>query len=185
MASTYSRSPVSIWLPIYLRSSFFTLIGLDLFFTKGQFSASSIGLLGALMLLLGYTAIRFWQRSWAVGYISNWFLIAGVLDALFGIILLCFIQSPSQIIVLTLAAWSILMAYIQAIETMYLFLGIQSPREMDDFSVTILHFAIALVCGSMAFVLLQQPLGDQSTQFSSVFPVVLSVLLICLSQRLQ
>ena len=172
------------WWLLYMRSVFFAGIGLLLFFS-GNSNLFALISLGTLLILAGFLAIRFRQVSRILGKATNWFLTAGLLDILAGLALLFYLHHPNQGIVLTLGAWGILVGLIQAVEAMYVFIGVQTSEEISDSSGTLIHFLNVLICGGIAFMLLLQPLGEDSTQFAGWFFIALSIALLFLTIRLK
>ena len=181
--STLSSTGQSWWL-LYLRSGLFAGIGILLVFAEDSQSFVLISLSG-LLSMAGLLAIRFRQVSRILGVVPNWFLIAGLLDIVAGLTLLFHLHHPNQGIVLILGAWGILVGLIQAVEAMYVFIGLQTPGEGRDGSGTFIHFFNVLICSGIAFMLLLQPLGEDSTQFVSWFFIALSFVLFCLTRQLQ
>lgn len=159
----------------------FTFVALN-----DTYLALSTGLLSLLMLLLGLTAIRFWMVHRAVERAAIWFSLTGLLDILFGILLLTG-NNTEQFISLTFGVWGLLMGFIQAIESMYVFLAIRitNPDGSSNLPTMLLHCLNVLIGGGMAFVLVLQPYGRASIQIAGVFPLGFGILLALLIRRLQ
>ncbi|GAB4014440.1 hypothetical protein GCM10028773_01240 [Spirosoma koreense] len=102
-----------------------------------------------------------------------------------GLALLFYLHQPDQGIVLVVGAWGILVALIQAVEAMFIFIGLQTPSESRDGSGTFIHFLNVLICGGIAFMLLLQPIGADSTQVVCLFFIALSVALLFMTRRLE
>ncbi|QHV99403.1 hypothetical protein [Spirosoma endbachense] len=137
------------------------------------------------MIIGGLLAIRFWQVNRAHINDTNWYLAAGLLDNLIGILLLLSRNNPTMNIGLTLGAWGLVVAIMQAVETMYVFIGVQSSSEVSDFSITIIHLINVLICGGIAFIVLQQPLGENSIRWSGLLFIGFSMSLLILTRCLQ
>ncbi|GAB4042802.1 hypothetical protein GCM10028774_56090 [Spirosoma jeollabukense] len=137
------------------------------------------------MLIEGLLAIRFWQVNRVHINDTNWYLAAGLLDSLTGIFLLLYRDNPTMSIGLTLGGWGLFVAMLQAVETIYVFLGVQSSGKVSDFSITITHMINVLICGGIAFVVLQQPLGENSIRWSGLLFIGLSMSLLTTTRRLQ
>lgn len=167
-----------------MRSALFAGIGLQLFSLENSRPFLLISL-SALMILAGLLAIRFRQVSQLPRRAINWFLTAGLLDILAGLALLLYLHHPNQGIVLIVGAWGILVGIIQAVETMYVFIGLQTSDESRDNSGTFVHFLNVVIYGGIAFMLLLQPLDEDSTKFVGWFFIALSIALLVLTLRLQ
>ena len=184
MAFSTRQSTGQSWWLLYLRSGLFAGIGILMVFAENSQSFVLI-LLSAILSIAGLLAIRFRQVSRIPETATNWFLTAGLLDIIAGLVLLFYLHHPNQGIVLILGAWGILVALIQAVEAMYVFIGLQTSGGSRDSSGTLIHFLNVLIGGGIAFMLLLQPLGANSTQFVSWFFIALSMALLFLTRRLQ
>ena len=182
--STFRSTVFQSWWVLYLRSTLFAGIGIQLFFSGNSHPFVLISL-SALMTLAGLLAIRFRQVSRIPEKATNWYLTAGMLDILAGLALLLYLHHPNQGIILTLGAWGILVGFIQAIEVLYVFIGLQTSGKSRDNSGKLIHLLNALICGGIAFTLLLQPFGKDSTQFAGWFFIALSMALLFLTLRLQ
>jgi hypothetical protein len=184
MAFSIPHSTGQSWGLLYLRSGLFAGIGTVIVFAENPQSFVLISL-SALLSIAGLLAVRFRQVSRIPGTATNWFLTAGLLDIVAGLALLFYLHHPNQGIVLVVGAWGILVGLIQAVEVMYVFIGLQTSDKTKDISGTLIHFLNVLICGGIAFMLLLQPLGEDSMQFVGWFFVALSIPLLFLTRRLQ
>ncbi|WP_338877409.1 hypothetical protein WBJ53_32215 (plasmid) [Spirosoma sp. SC4-14] len=182
MAFSTLRSAHQSWWLLYLRSALFAGIGVQLFFSGNQHPFVLISL-SAQMIVAGWLAIRYRQINQKRA--TNWFLTAGLLDILAGLTLLFFLYQPNQGIELTLSAWGILVGLIQSVEAIYVFIGLQTSGKNRDNSSTLIHLLNVLIYGGIAFILLLQPLGEDSMQFAGWFFITLSIALLFLTLRLQ
>lgn len=184
MAFSTPYSTGRSWWLLYLRSGLFAGIGVLVIFAGN--SQPFVGIaLSALLIIAGLLAIRFRQVSRIPGTATNWFLTAGLLDIVAGLALLFYLHQPNQGIVLVFGAWGILVALIQAIEAMFIFIGLQTSGENRDSSGTFIHVLNVLICGGIAFMLLLEPLGGDSTHYAGWFFIALSITLFVLTRRLQ
>ncbi|MVM42088.1 hypothetical protein GO730_37840 [Spirosoma sp. HMF3257] len=182
MAFSTLRSARQSWWLLYLRSALFAGIGILLFFS-GSPHPLVLNSLCVQMIIAGWLAIYYRQINQKRA--TNWFLFAGMLDILAGLALLFYIHNPNQGIVFILGAWGILIGIIQAVEAMYVFIGLQTSGKNRDSSSTLIHFLNVLIYGGIAFILLLQPLGEDSMQFVGWFFIALSIALLFLTLRLQ
>ncbi|AUD01141.1 hypothetical protein [Spirosoma pollinicola] len=184
MAFSIPNSTTQSWWLLYLRTGLFASIGVLVVFAGN--SQPFVGIaLSTLLIIAGLLAIRFRQVSRIPGAATNWFLAAGLLDIVAGLALLFYLHHPDQGIVLVFGAWGILVGLIQAVEAMYVFIGLQTSVESRSMSGTLIHFLNVLICGGIAFMLLLQPLGDDSTQVVGWFFIAFSITLLLLTRRLQ
>ncbi len=181
--STLPSTERSWWL-LYLRSGLFAGIGLLMAFAEDSQSFVLISS-STILIIAGLLAIRFRQVSRLSGTAPNWYLTAGLLDILAGLALLFYLHHPNQGIALIFGAWGILVGLIQAVEAIYVFIGLQTPGESRDSSGTIIHLLNVLICGGIAFMLLLQPLAEYSTHVAGWFFMALSIALLFLTRRLQ
>lgn len=181
--STLPSKEQSWWL-LYLRSGLFAGIGILVVIAEDSQSFILLSL-SALLSMAGLLAVRFRQVTRIPDTATNWFLTAGLLDIVAGLALLFYLHHPNQGIILIVGAWGILVGLIQAVEAMYVFIGLQTPSESQDSSGTFIHVLNVLICGGIAFMLLLQPLGGNSTHFVGWFFIALSITLLLLTRRLQ
>ena len=173
------------WSALYWRSGFWSLFGIVLVCAEPGYSSRVVALLSSVMLIEGLLAIRFWQANRVHINDINWYLAAGLLDSLTGILLLLYHDDPTKSIGLALGAWGLVVAMMQAIETMYVFIGVQSSGKISDFSITITHLINVLICSGIAFTILQQPLGENSIRWSGLLFIGFSISLLILTRSLQ
>lgn len=184
MAFSTPYSTGRSWWLLYLRSGLLASIGILMVFAGNAHSSVLISL-SALLSTAGLLAVRFRQVCKIARTATNWFLVAGLLDIVAGLALLFYLHHPNQGIVLMFGAWGILVALIQAIEAIFIFIGLQTSGENRDSSGRFIHFLNVLICGGIAFMLLLQPLGGDSTHYAGWFFIALSITLLLLTRRLQ
>ena len=173
------------WSILYWRSGFWALFGIVLICAEHGYLSSIVAFLSSIMLVEGLLAIRFWQVNRVHINDTNWYLAAGLLDSLTGIFLLLYRDNPTMSIGLILGGWALVVAMMQAVETMYVFLGVQSSGKIRDFSITITHLINVLICGGIAFIVLEQPLRENSIRWSGLLFIGFSISLLILTRRLQ
>jgi drug/metabolite transporter (DMT)-like permease len=69
---------------------------------------------------------------------------------------------------------------------MFLFVGVQSSsRAANDFIIGLLSFLTLLLGGGIAYLLIGQPLGTGSYRFAGLLIIVIGIILVVNSRRLQ
>ena len=181
MNSANAHSTYQPWWLTYLRAGLFILTGAALFLWS-TYTLALVIVLGAFLALAGLSAIRFWQ----VSRTNTWFLVNGILDTLLGLALLVYHTTPTEDVSLLFGAWGVLVGVLGLVETMFLFVGVQSSsRAANDFIIGLLSFLTLLLGGGIAYLLIGQPLGTGSYRFAGLLIIVIGIILVVNSRRLQ
>lgn len=183
---TITQKQIQPWWLMQLHNGCYVLMGLLLFSYPAQFSTLYTGLLGGLLLLAGLSTAWFsYRRRQNDQRDNSWYLLSSIRDMLFGLALLVKMNSSLNTMVNVMGLWSILYAFLQAIEAMFYFLGTRANAD-KDYWVEGIHAGCVLLTGGFAFVLLMQPDGQPSSfQFGSLFLIGLGIVQGVLTQRLR
>lgn len=185
--NTINKTTVSQpWGLTFIRAALVMGVGLLLFLAGNAYLLTTKRLMGLGLLLAGVLAIRFWQLSKESGASDVWLLVNGLVDGLIGLGLLLYPTQPLPAIVFFFSFWGVLLGVLGAVETIFIFLGLQdASRAATDFSLVLLNAVGMLVGGGLAFLLLMQPLGVGSIHYAGLLVVALGILLALESRNLK
>lgn len=172
------------WWLMLTRGVLYILIGIFMFVFAGSYSAQSGYVIGGLALVAGVCQLVFSFTNQLADKNNLWGILHGISDVGFGIAILVFSGGTIKGFVDVLGFWAMMYAFLQAVQAMYTFMASRGAGVVS--STSLIHFANVLVAGALTFTLLLRPAGfDDSLGFVGVFPIILGVLIILLTQRMR
>ncbi len=166
------------------RGVLYILIGIFMFVFAGSYSAQSGYIIGGLALVAGLCQLFFAFTNQQADKNNLWGILHGISDVGFGIAIVVFSGGTIKGFVDVLGFWAMMYAFLQAVQAMYTFMASRGAGVVS--STSLIHFANVLVSGGLTFTLLLRPAGfEDSLGFVGVFPIILGVLIILLTQRMR
>ena len=163
----------------------YVLIGVLMFVFAKTYSTESGYVLGLMAMSAGICQLVFSLTNRQIDRNYIWGLLHGITDLGFGIAIFVFAKGTVKGFVDVLGFWAVMYAFLQAVQAMYVFLGARTGN-VPNYGTAIIHFLNVLVAGGLAFNLVLHPEGfNTSLGLSGLFPIVLGVLIIVLTQRLK
>ncbi|GAB4019381.1 hypothetical protein GCM10028808_56950 [Spirosoma migulaei] len=144
------------------------------------------GLLSGLLVLAGFSRVIVSSRRRHKGQPNNnWFVLASIRDILFGLTLLTMMDVSLKSLVNSLGLWALIYAFVQAVETMFYFLGTPASAT-KGYWVGVIHFICVLLAGGFAFMLMLGPQERQTAlRFGSLFLIGLGIVQGLLTHQLR
>lgn len=166
------------------RGAIYILIGIFMFVFASSYSAQSGYIIGGLAIAAGLCQLVFSFSNQQAEKNNIWGILHGISDVGFGIAIVVFSGGTIKGFVDVLGFWAMMYAFLQAVQAMYTFLAARGAGVVS--STSLIHFANVLVAGGLTFTLLLRPAGfDDSLGFVGIFPIILGVLIIVLTQRMR
>ncbi len=172
------------WWLMLGRGVLYILIGAVMFVFASSYSTQSGHIIGALAILTGVCQLIFSFSNQRNEKNNIWGILHGITDVAFGVAIFIFSAGTVKGFVDVLGFWAMMYAFLQAVQAMYTFLAARGAGTVSGTSFV--HFANVLVAGGFAFTLLLRPAGfDESLGFIGIFPIVLGILIIVLTQQMR
>ncbi len=178
------NNPTQRWWLMMARGVFYILIGIMMFVFASSYSEQSGHIIGALAVLAGVCQLAFSFTNQQGEKNNIWGILHGVADVAFGIAMFVYARGTIKSFVDVLGFWATMYAFLQAVQAMYSFMAARGAGAVSGTSIV--HFANVLVAGGLAFTLTLRPAGfDDSIGFIGVFPIILGILIIVLTQQMR
>lgn len=173
------------WWLLLARGVLYILIGGFMFVFASSYTAQSGHIIGALALSAGVCQLIFSFTNRGTESNSVWGVLHGIADVAFGVAIFIYSEGTIKGFVDVLGFWAMMYAFLQAVQAMYSFMSARGGTGVNIPSVFV-HFANVLAAGGLTFTLLLRPAGfDDSLGFVGVFPIILGVLIIVLTQQMR
>ncbi|WP_229365840.1 HdeD family acid-resistance protein [Fibrisoma montanum] len=177
-------NPTQRWWLMMARGVLYILIGAVMFVFANAYTAQSGAILGTLAALAGACQLAFSFTNQRKDKNHIWGVLHGLADVAFGVAIFLFSDGTVKGFVDVLGFWAMMYAFLQAVQAMYTFMAARGAGVVSGTSVV--HFANILVAGGLAFSLLLRPAGfDNSLGYVGIFPILLGVLIIVLTQQMR
>jgi uncharacterized membrane protein HdeD (DUF308 family) len=173
------------WWLLLARGALYILIGIFMFVFASSYTAQSGHIIGALAVLAGACQLTFAFGNRGAESNNVWGVLHGIADLAFGVAIFIYSAGTVKGFVDVLGFWAMMYAFLQAVQAMYAFMAARGGSGVNMPSVFV-HFANVLTAGGLTFTLLLRPAGfDNSLGFVGVFPIILGVLIIILTQQMR
>jgi uncharacterized membrane protein HdeD (DUF308 family) len=173
------------WGLLLAKALIYIVVGAFIIITANSFTTLSGQIIGGLYILAGVCQLVFSFTNRGVDRSNIWGIVYGLNDLVFGIAIFIYAKSATSNIGDTLAFWAMVYAVLQSVQAMYSFIAARGGTGIPVSSM-LLHAINVLIAGGMSYVLLSFTTGfDSSMRLVGLFPIVLGVLLIILTQVMR
>ncbi len=174
-------NPTKHWWLLITRGLLYILIGVSLFLFAGTFTSLSAQLIGGLVIAAGICGSVYAFNNLRADRNYIWELLRSGFDIGFGIAFLVYSKGDIDGFLGILGFWAMMYAFLQAVQTMYLFLqaGVASTFNLSG---KVLHFLNVALAGGLSYMLTLTPTGiDNSLTIVGLFPIALGIIIILLA----
>lgn len=174
-------NPTRNWWLLITRGLIYILIGVSLFLFAGTFTNQSARLIGSFTIAAGIGGFVYAYMNLRADRNYIWELIRSLFDIGFGVAIIATATGDIDSFLSTLSFWAMMYAFLQAVQTMYMFLqsGVSPAINLPG---KVMHFLSVAFAGALSYMLLMRPAGTtDSVAVVGLFPIGLGIIIILLA----
>ena len=156
-----------------------------MFVFANSYTTQSGQLIGVFALVAGICQLLFSFTNRGGESNNIWGVLHGLTDVAFGVAMFVYSKGTIKGFADVLGFWAMMYAFLQAVQAMYAFMAARGGTGVHLASVAI-HLANVFTAGALTFMVLLRPAGfADSLGLAGLFPLILGVLIIVLTQQMR